>query len=237
MRHERIISFFITFHYKQIMKTNKIFLGLTLSILISASSFAQRSRTEEIKVWGNCGMCEATIEKAAKSAGATEADWNPDTKILKVSYRANKTNAENIQEAIAATGYDTRDVKGSDEAYAKLHGCCKYDRKPAAVQNQIAAMTATHSEHEACCKDGKCTMGKDAGCCKDGKCTMGKDAACCKDGKCTMGKDAACCKDGKCTMAKDAGCCKDGKCTMGKDAACCKDGKCTMGKDAACCKA
>ena len=221
------------------MKTNKFILGLSLSLIISATSFAQRSQTEEIKVWGNCGMCEATIEKAAKSAGATEADWNSETKVLTVSYRTNKTSADKIQQAIAATGYDTRDVKGSDEAYANLHGCCKYDRKPAAVQNQIAAMTAAHGSHDAgCCKDGKCTMGKDAGCCKDGKCTMAnKDAGCCKDGKCTMGKDAACCKDGKCTMGKDAGCCKDGKCTMGKDAACCKDGKCTMGKDAACCKA
>jgi copper chaperone CopZ len=197
-------------HFIKIMKTNKSFLGFCLSLIISASTFAQNQRTEDIKVWGNCGMCEATIEKAAKSAGATEADWSPETKVLNVSYRPSKTSAEKIQQAIAATGYDTRDFKGSDEAYANLHGCCKYDRKPAAVQNQIAAMTAAHGHEASCCKDGKCTMGKDAACCKDGKCTMakevksmkGKDASCCKDGKCTMGKDAPCCKDGKCTKAK-----------------------------------
>jgi periplasmic mercuric ion binding protein len=198
----------ITSH--QIMKTNKFLLGLCLTLFISVSSFSQRQRTEEIKVWGNCGMCEATIEKAAKSAGATEADWSPETKVLNVSYRPSKTSAEKIQQAIAATGYDTRDFKGSDEAYANLHGCCKYDRKPAAVQNQIAAMTAAHGHEASCCKDGKCTMGKDAACCKDGKCTMAKD------GKSMNGKEASCCKDGKCTMGKDASCCKDGKCTMGK---------------------
>ena len=168
------------------MKTNKFILGLSLSLIISATSFAQRSQTEEIKVWGNCGMCEATIEKAAKSAGATEADWNSETKVLKVSYRTNKTSADKIQQAIAATGYDTRDVKGSDEAYANLHGCCKYDRAGAAA-----------SEHMDCCgKDGKCSKSGHAGkdCCKkDGD---AKKDCCTKDGKCSKeghsGKD--CCK-------------------------------------------
>ena len=48
-----------------------------------ASLFAQDLKTEKFKVYGNCGMCESRIEKAAKTVdGVTAADWNKETKIL-----------------------------------------------------------------------------------------------------------------------------------------------------------
>jgi len=111
------------------MKTVSIF-TIILAILFTAnSSYAQSLKTDSIKVWGNCGMCKETIEKAAKSAGAKTANWNEDTHQLSVEYAEKKTNALKIQQAIAKAGYDTQDVKGSDAAYNKLHGCCKYERK------------------------------------------------------------------------------------------------------------
>lgn len=78
-------------------------------------------------------MCKETIEGAAKKAGATTADWNEDSKQLKVSYAANKTSSEKIQKKIAKSGYDTQDFVAPDKAYNALHGCCKYDRKDAAA--------------------------------------------------------------------------------------------------------
>lgn len=133
-----------------------------------STSFSQDLSYNTIKVWGNCGMCKETIEKSALKAGATTADWNEESKELKVSYAANKTSSEKIQKRIAKSGYDTQDFVAPDKAYNALHGCCKYDRKPAVGKGSKAA---------ACCGDnGKCT--KDMADCKAKDCCNG--ASCCK---------------------------------------------------------
>lgn len=111
------------------MKTLSLFAAIMFSIFSINSATAQSMTTETIKVWGNCGMCQTKIEKAAKSAGAKTASWDADTKELKVTYAAKKTSSAKIQEAIANTGYDTQDFKAVQAAYDNLHGCCKYDRK------------------------------------------------------------------------------------------------------------
>ena len=90
-------------------------------------SFSQKTKTETFQVSGNCGMCEAKIEKAAKAAGATYADWNKDTKVITVKYNSTSSNLAKIQKSIADAGYDNVGVKTTTEAYDKLHDCCKYD--------------------------------------------------------------------------------------------------------------
>jgi mercuric ion binding protein len=115
------------------MKPVHVFFILLLSFFVTTISFAQDSlKKETIKVWGNCGSCKKHIEKAAKAAGATTADWNQDTKQLNVSYNPAKTSSVNIQQYIAKAGYDTQDFFGDDIAYKKLDGCCQYQRKKAA---------------------------------------------------------------------------------------------------------
>jgi len=166
------------------MQTLKIFSFLTLFMALTTITFAQKTKTEAIPVSGNCGMCKSKIEKAAKDAGVKEANWDVDAKVLTVTYKSSSTNAAKIQQAVAAAGYDTRDVKTTEEAYGKLHGCCQYDR----------AMASNDQQKMDCCKDGKCSKeghdGKD--CCKKDDPKMD----CCKDGKCSKeghdGKD--CCK-------------------------------------------
>ena len=74
-------------------------------------------------------MCKKTIEKSALGAGATTAFWDRKAKVLKVEFDAEKTNNETIQKAVAAVGYDTENFTAPDEAYAKLHECCLYNRK------------------------------------------------------------------------------------------------------------
>ena len=82
------------------------------------------------QVWGNCGMCKKTIEKAAKSVkGVKKADWNVDTHQFSVTFKTAKTKVENIHQAIAAAGYDTDAVRGDDTAYNNLHSCCHYERR------------------------------------------------------------------------------------------------------------
>ncbi|MBL7744872.1 MAG: cation transporter [Chitinophagaceae bacterium] len=173
------------------MKTLKIFSILPLFIAISLVSFAQK-KTETIPVSGNCGMCEAKIEKAAKEAGASAAEWNKDTKVLTVSYNSSATNAAKIQQAIAKVGYDTRDFKATEESYNKLHACCQYERE--------TVKEAKHDCSDKCdMKDGKCTdmqACKDKGCCKESG--SGKTMSCCsKEGEGEHGK-MDCCKNGKC---------------------------------------
>lgn len=144
------------------MKTRILLAVVIFTTAFSLHGFAQRS--EEIKVWGNCGMCKKTIEAAALKGGASKASWNEETKMLSVSFKTKKTDLQQIQESVAASGYDTQDVTAPDEVYSKLHGCCQYDRK------------APAQAKADCCKDGKCE--KDKSCCKEGKCE--KDKSCCK---------------------------------------------------------
>ena len=51
------------------MKTLSIIFSFIL-LSLSATSFAQ-SKTEKLKVSGECGTCKKKIEAAAKNAGAT----------------------------------------------------------------------------------------------------------------------------------------------------------------------
>ncbi|PQJ82889.1 heavy-metal-associated domain-containing protein [Polaribacter glomeratus] len=78
-------------------------------------------------VRGNCGMCKSTIEKAANAVeGVSNATWSVDEKKIDVSFDESKTDIMAIHTAIAASGYDTENVPGNEEAYKNLPGCCKY---------------------------------------------------------------------------------------------------------------
>ena len=153
------------------MKTLSLFAAIMFSIFSINTSTAQtahralRAKTETIKVWGNCGMCKTTIEKTAKKAGAKTANWNEDSKELKVSYAINKTSSAKIQEAIAKSGYDTQDFTADNKAYDNLHGCCKYDRKEGGtVVVNTALETATGNSYS-------CPMHLDVTSDKPGKCS------------------------------------------------------------------
>lgn len=96
---------------------------------ISAAVAQDGSKTETFKVYGNCGMCEKRIEKAAKIEGVTKADWSEETTMITVVFDPEKTSLEKIHKAIAAVGHDTDKEKASGDVYKKLPGCCKYERK------------------------------------------------------------------------------------------------------------
>ena len=86
-------------------------------------------------VRGNCGMCKKTIEKAANSVdGVAKATWDVDKKKIDVTFNDSKTDAMAIHKAIAASGYDTEKVSGSEEGYNGLPGCCQYDHEMAMNQ-------------------------------------------------------------------------------------------------------
>lgn len=189
------------------MKNQSYFL-LSIVLFVMGSTVVAQDTKKEIKVWGNCGMCERVIEKAAKSAGATNADWNKDTKVLSVSYTAKTANTQKIEQAIALAGYDTENFTANNQAYSKLPGCCHYERKAGATATDAATTAKQECSKESCdkCKHDegvaacgeKCEKG---GCDKCKKEKVSATASCgdkcgkeCKDGC----KDAATCKSKGC---------------------------------------
>ncbi len=106
-----------------------MYLIMVIALMSAGLTFGQ-TKTEKFKVYGNCGMCEKTIEKAANGVeGVSTADWNKETKMMEVSLDTTKTKVANVHMAIADVGYDTKMHKATDEAYNKLPACCKYDRE------------------------------------------------------------------------------------------------------------
>ncbi len=91
---------------------------------------AQDVKTKEFKVYGNCGMCEKRIEKAANSVDwVASADWDKETKLIEVKYNPEKVKLMDILKAIANIGHDTEKVEAEDQVYNNLPGCCQYERK------------------------------------------------------------------------------------------------------------
>jgi len=123
------------------MKTLKYIFAAIIAISVCATATAQMtdhskmkmsktvaavSKTETIKVSGNCETCKARIEKAAKVAGVAKADWNQKTKILTLVYNPAKVKSDDVQKKIAAVGHDTPKYKATTAVYNALPGCCKY---------------------------------------------------------------------------------------------------------------
>lgn len=120
------------------MKTLKLFIPALFAVLFGVTTSAQTqdhskmnmasSKTETIKVWGNCDLCKARIEKTVTAEGATKADWNTKTKLLAVTFDPSKTSVDALSKKLAAAGHDTEQYKADDKAYDALPGCCHYPR-------------------------------------------------------------------------------------------------------------
>jgi mercuric ion binding protein len=85
-------------------------------------------KTESLKVWGNCEMCKARIEKIAMANGASNADWNVKSKILTVDFDPMRSSMDYISGKLAKAGHDTGMKSAKDKAYNALPECCKYER-------------------------------------------------------------------------------------------------------------
>jgi periplasmic mercuric ion binding protein len=116
------------------MKTIRFIIVALFVISPVANLFAQAhdnsqkatTKTESIKVSGNCEMCKARIEKAAKVEGVSKAEWNQATKLLTLVYNPKVVTSDAVQKKIAAVGHDTEKYKADDKVYNSLPGCCKY---------------------------------------------------------------------------------------------------------------
>ena len=110
------------------MKTK--FLSLVSVFLLGSVALFAQDKTEKLKVYGECGMCETRIEKAATDLdGVTSAEWDKETKMLEVKFDSKKANVHKVHMAVAKVGHDTDMHKAKDEVYNELPGCCKYERE------------------------------------------------------------------------------------------------------------
>lgn len=103
------------------MKTQTIFIFLICSVLLFANVEFLRAQgkkeakeeTIELSVPDiHCKKCQKKIEKnISYEKGISDLDVDLENKIVKVSYKKDKTTIEKIQEAFKKLGYKTEIVK------------------------------------------------------------------------------------------------------------------------------
>jgi copper chaperone CopZ len=109
---------------------NKTVVAITLLLSATfASAQIKNPKTENVKIWGNCGMCETKIEKAGNLKNIATVDWDKDSKIAVITYDTTKTNQDEILKRIALAGYDSEKNIATESSYKGLPGCCQYDRE------------------------------------------------------------------------------------------------------------
>jgi copper chaperone CopZ len=123
---------------------------VTITVLLSftvCNAQIKNSVTETVKVYGNCGMCKSTIEKAGSLKNTAKIDWDADTQMATITYDSKKTDQDAILKRIALSGYDSEKFRAPDDVYNNLHGCCQYDREAKVPLKVDSASEANKSEH------------------------------------------------------------------------------------------
>jgi hypothetical protein len=126
---------------------------ITIVVLFSftlCQAQIENAKTETVIIYGNCGMCESKIKKAGNIKEMVQVEWDVNTSMATITYDAKQTNQDAILKRIALSGYDSDKFSAPDDVYAKLPGCCQYDRaNKAALQVQAIpenySNTANHS--------------------------------------------------------------------------------------------
>jgi copper chaperone CopZ len=132
---------------------------MALMVLSFSLSNAQtkNAKTETVKIYGNCGMCESTIEKAGNLKKVASVDWDQETSLATITYDSTKTNKDEILKRVALAGYDSDLFLAPDDTYANLPGCCQYERvkksttsieKPAMDMKDHANHNSTEKKQE-----------------------------------------------------------------------------------------
>ena len=129
---------------------SKILVAITILLsLTSCNAQIKNAKTETVKIYGNCGMCEERIEKAGNLKNVAKVDWNVDTKMATLTYDAKQTNQDAILKRIALSGHDSDKFLAPNDSYSKIPGCCQYDREakvPVKVDAISGADKPNHSE-------------------------------------------------------------------------------------------
>jgi hypothetical protein len=131
------------------MKNSLLKILVTIVVLLSITSCnaqIKNQNTETVKIYGNCGMCKSTIEKAGNMKKQSVVNWNKETKIATISYDSLKTSKDEILKRIALAGYDSDSFLAPDDTYSNLPNCCQYERAKA-VSSKMNMSINDHSQH------------------------------------------------------------------------------------------
>ncbi|TDE05269.1 DUF3347 domain-containing protein [Flavobacterium sandaracinum] len=121
---------------------------LLLSVTI-ASAQIKNSKTETVKIYGNCDMCKSNIETAGNLKKIAKVEWNKDSKMATLVYDSTKTSQDEILKRIALAGYDSDKFLAPDATYDALHGCCQYEREAKVAVSTEMKMENTTTENHA----------------------------------------------------------------------------------------
>lgn len=127
--------------FKNIMVATFVLLSFTINAQI------KNSKTETVKIYGNCGMCETNIEKAGTIKKVAKVDWNQENQMATLTYDVTKTNQDEILKRIALAGYDSDKFLAPDDVYNNLHGCCQYERAAKVPVKEETVTTENHNNH------------------------------------------------------------------------------------------
>lgn len=125
-------------------------IAVLLVLFSSCGAQIKNAETKIVTIYGNCGMCENTIEKAGNKKRVASVDWNKETKKATVTYNAKKNNLDEVLQRIALAGYDSENFRAPDNVYNNLHGCCQYERpiKSAMIKKEKDKSNNDHSMHD-----------------------------------------------------------------------------------------
>lgn len=88
-------------------------------------------------VQGKGEVAKELIEKAALTvAGVTDANWDMDKMSIKIN-GSSEVVWEEVHGAIAGAGFDTTEMKATDEAYMALPDEAKYRIRKATVRSKV----------------------------------------------------------------------------------------------------
>jgi mercuric ion binding protein len=98
-------------------------------VIFNLFSFQKNVIVEsKFTVYGNCEICKETIERnLLRIKGVKKAEWIIKTQQLHIVYNSNLVSEEVIQQKISSIGYSTDKISANEEAYNKLHFCCKVE--------------------------------------------------------------------------------------------------------------
>ncbi len=128
--------------------------------MLSTPCIAQKiknQKTETVHIYGNCGMCKNTIEKAGNKRKVAKVEWNKETKMATISYDSLQTNKDEILKRIALVGYDNERFVSPDDIYNNLPNCCQYERaeKKVSTTETKKQMSDTMNGTESMAKTAK----------------------------------------------------------------------------------
>ncbi|HET8803564.1 MAG TPA: DUF3347 domain-containing protein [Aequorivita sp.] len=125
------------------MKSLKYLMIASLVLFTAVgNSQIKNQKMETVKIYGNCGMCESTIETAGNIKNQSTIDWDKETKMASLVYDSSKTSKEEILKRIALAGYDSDTFLAPDDTYSNLPNCCQYER----AKNIIVKMEESKME-------------------------------------------------------------------------------------------